>query len=147
MTARLKKCQPSTKLHSGLQLSNRRDGGTGRRSGLKIRRASALGGSSPPPGTKVLALAVESAQNVDRATSQQAPCRQLREDGAPRNIAPGFHQKSVQPECTAAAHQQLHTQSASLSEEGHANQSDQQCARRTSYNAPHPPRCVDKPSS
>ena len=29
----------------------RRDGGTGRRSGLKIRRASALGGSTPPPGT------------------------------------------------------------------------------------------------
>src|SRR5438270_14007928 len=29
-----------------------RDGGTGRRSGLKIRRASALGGSTPPPGTK-----------------------------------------------------------------------------------------------
>jgi hypothetical protein len=28
-----------------------RDGGTGRRSGLKIRRASALGGSTPPPGT------------------------------------------------------------------------------------------------
>src|SRR5208282_417700 len=28
-----------------------RDGGTGRRSGLKIRRASALGGSIPPPGT------------------------------------------------------------------------------------------------
>ena len=31
--------------------SIRRDGGTGRRSGLKIRRASALGGSIPPPGT------------------------------------------------------------------------------------------------
>src|SRR5271165_2539507 len=30
-----------------------RDGGTGRRSGLKIRRASALGGSIPPPGTNV----------------------------------------------------------------------------------------------
>src|SRR5271167_3392748 len=30
-----------------------RDGGTGRRSGLKIRRASALGGSIPPPGTKL----------------------------------------------------------------------------------------------
>ncbi len=29
-----------------------RDGGTGRRSGLKIRRASALGGSIPPPGTR-----------------------------------------------------------------------------------------------
>ena len=28
-----------------------RDGGTGRRSGLKIRRASARGGSTPPPGT------------------------------------------------------------------------------------------------
>ena len=27
-----------------------RDGGIGRRTGLKIRRASALGGSSPPPG-------------------------------------------------------------------------------------------------
>ena len=30
-----------------------RDGGTGRRSGLKIRRASALGGSIPPPGTNL----------------------------------------------------------------------------------------------
>src|SRR5580704_15315612 len=30
---------------------NRRDGGTGRRSGLKIRRPSGLGGSTPPPGT------------------------------------------------------------------------------------------------
>src|SRR6185312_14436777 len=29
----------------------RRDGGTGRRSGLKIRRPSGLGGSTPPPGT------------------------------------------------------------------------------------------------
>jgi hypothetical protein len=29
-----------------------RDGGTGRRSGLKIRRPSGLGGSTPPPGTK-----------------------------------------------------------------------------------------------
>ena len=29
-----------------------RDGGIGRRTGLKIRRASALGGSSPPPGTE-----------------------------------------------------------------------------------------------
>ena len=33
-----------------------RDGGTGRRSGLKIRRASALGGSIPPPGTKPIRL-------------------------------------------------------------------------------------------
>jgi hypothetical protein len=33
-----------------------RDGGTGRRSGLKIRRASALGGSTPPPGTTLLRL-------------------------------------------------------------------------------------------
>jgi hypothetical protein len=32
-------------------LSAGRDGGTGRRSGLKIRRASARGGSTPPPGT------------------------------------------------------------------------------------------------
>jgi hypothetical protein len=31
----------------------RRDGGTGRRSGLKIRRPSGLGGSTPPPGTKL----------------------------------------------------------------------------------------------
>src|ERR1700733_14335204 len=30
-----------------------RDGGTGRRSGLKIRRPSGLGGSTPPPGTTV----------------------------------------------------------------------------------------------
>ena len=33
-----------------------RDGGTGRRSGLKIRRASALGGSTPPPGTTICYL-------------------------------------------------------------------------------------------
>src|SRR5271165_1325311 len=31
-----------------------RDGGTGRRSGLKIRRPSGLGGSTPPPGTNRL---------------------------------------------------------------------------------------------
>ena len=31
-----------------------RDGGTGRRSGLKIRQASARGGSTPPPGTNYL---------------------------------------------------------------------------------------------
>ncbi len=30
----------------------RRDGGTGRRSGLKIRRPQRRGGSTPPPGTK-----------------------------------------------------------------------------------------------
>src|ERR1700745_2738831 len=36
--------------------TKRRDGGTGRRSGLKIRRASALGGSTPPPGTKAQQL-------------------------------------------------------------------------------------------
>ena len=30
-----------------------RDGGTGRRSGLKIRRPSGLGGSTPPPGTMI----------------------------------------------------------------------------------------------
>ena len=30
----------------------RRDGGTGRRSGLKIRRSQGRGGSTPPPGTK-----------------------------------------------------------------------------------------------
>src|SRR6185437_4954728 len=29
----------------------RRDGGTGRRSGLKIRRSQGRGGSTPPPGT------------------------------------------------------------------------------------------------
>src|SRR4051812_42169067 len=31
--------------------SHRRDGGTGRRNGLKIRRPSGHGGSTPPPGT------------------------------------------------------------------------------------------------
>ncbi len=31
----------------------RRDGGTGRRSGLKIRRGQPRGGSTPPPGTKI----------------------------------------------------------------------------------------------
>src|SRR6185437_15709072 len=31
-----------------------RDGGTGRRSGLKIRRGQPRGGSTPPPGTKIL---------------------------------------------------------------------------------------------
>src|SRR5438876_2041643 len=30
---------------------SRRDGGTGRRNGLKIRRPSGHGGSTPPPGT------------------------------------------------------------------------------------------------
>ena len=30
-----------------------RDGGTGRRSGLKIRRPQGHGGSTPPPGTKI----------------------------------------------------------------------------------------------
>ena len=35
---------------------NRRDGGTGRRSGLKIRRPSGLGGSTPPPGTSLNVL-------------------------------------------------------------------------------------------
>ena len=34
--------------------TNSRDGGTGRRSGLKIRRPSGLGGSTPPPGTSVI---------------------------------------------------------------------------------------------
>ncbi len=31
-------------------IRHRRDGGIGRRTGLKIRRASALAGSSPAPG-------------------------------------------------------------------------------------------------
>jgi hypothetical protein len=31
-----------------------RDGGTGRRSGLKIRRGQPRGGSTPPPGTKII---------------------------------------------------------------------------------------------
>ena len=34
-----------------------RDGGTGRRSGLKIRRPSGLGGSTPPPGPTTCTLA------------------------------------------------------------------------------------------
>src|ERR1700758_4949062 len=33
-----------------------RDGGTGRRSGLKIRRPSGLGGSTPPPGTSTFGV-------------------------------------------------------------------------------------------
>jgi len=33
-----------------------RDGGTGRRSGLKIRRSQGRGGSTPPPGTKLVYL-------------------------------------------------------------------------------------------
>ena len=37
---------------------SRRGGGTGRRSGLKIRRPSGLGGSTPPPGTKPKKLRV-----------------------------------------------------------------------------------------
>ena len=40
-------------LSSQLFTLPRRDGGTGRRSGLKIRRTSVLGGSTPPPGTKI----------------------------------------------------------------------------------------------
>src|SRR6516164_5677045 len=39
----------------------RRDGETGRRSGLKIRRPSGHGGSSPPPGTN--STSVPSTQN------------------------------------------------------------------------------------
>ncbi len=35
-----------------LESETRRDGGTGRRSGLKIRRGQPRGGSTPPPGTK-----------------------------------------------------------------------------------------------
>src|SRR5208282_4577336 len=38
------------RLASG-KIAASRDGGTGRRSGLKIRRPSGLGGSIPPPGT------------------------------------------------------------------------------------------------
>jgi hypothetical protein len=41
-------------LITGLAQSSRRDGGTGRRSGLKIRRGQPRGGSTPPPGTKIL---------------------------------------------------------------------------------------------
>src|ERR1700687_63237 len=37
-----------------LRMPPRRDGGTGRRSGLKIRRGQPHGGSIPPPGTKLL---------------------------------------------------------------------------------------------
>ena len=33
------------------KMMKRRDGGTGRRSGLKIRRGQGRGGSTPPPGT------------------------------------------------------------------------------------------------
>ena len=35
------------------KLNVRRDGGIGRRSGLKIRRPQGRGGSTPPPGTKI----------------------------------------------------------------------------------------------
>jgi hypothetical protein len=38
-------------LHLESTMSPRRDGGTGRRSGLKIRRGQPRGGSTPPPGT------------------------------------------------------------------------------------------------
>jgi hypothetical protein len=44
-----------------------RDGGTGRRSGLKIRRPSGLGGSTPPPGTT---LNPKSAQLVTQRCKQ-----------------------------------------------------------------------------
>src|SRR3954447_19913875 len=41
-----------------------RDGGTGRRSGLKIRRPSGLGGSTPPPGTMISKKLSESVKIV-----------------------------------------------------------------------------------
>ena len=41
-----------------------RDGGTGRRSGLKIRRPSGLGGSTPPPGTTAINLSIASQNAV-----------------------------------------------------------------------------------
>jgi hypothetical protein len=49
--AALQSLKSSIKLDSFAAYEPGRDGGTGRRSGLKIRRASALGGSTPPPGT------------------------------------------------------------------------------------------------
>src|SRR6185437_6207287 len=50
--------EPSNRsaLHPLIKSKMRRDGGTGRRSGLKIRRASARGGSTPPPGTTLESL-------------------------------------------------------------------------------------------
>ena len=59
MMGKLQSLKSSIKLDFSKTYDLSRDGGTGRRSGLKIRRASALGGSTPPPGTtacKVLIL-------------------------------------------------------------------------------------------
>jgi hypothetical protein len=49
--AALQSLKSSIKLDSFAAYDPGRDGGTGRRSGLKIRRPSGLGGSTPPPGT------------------------------------------------------------------------------------------------
>jgi tetratricopeptide (TPR) repeat protein len=53
-----------------------RDGGTGRRSGLKIRRASALGGSIPPPGTTDL-LSVLDAFHRSATLNPRTPLPEL----------------------------------------------------------------------
>jgi hypothetical protein len=52
-----------------------RDGGTGRRSGLKIRRPSGLGGSTPPPGTKFQSSEICHVQ-MRREAEDRATCLQ-----------------------------------------------------------------------
>src|SRR5258706_7560213 len=47
-----------------------RDGGIGRRSGLKIRRWQHCGGSSPPPGTKAASNQVQTNPSKSRRTQQ-----------------------------------------------------------------------------
>src|SRR5580658_8051949 len=46
-----------------------RDGGTGRRSGLKIRRGQPRGGSTPPPGTNCLLCESFSSIDISAALS------------------------------------------------------------------------------
>jgi ribosomal protein S27AE len=52
-----------------------RDGGTGRRSGLKIRRPSGLGGSTPPPGTNLTFLVSDGILvRQEAARERYSPC-------------------------------------------------------------------------
>ena len=52
-----------------------RDGGTGRRSGLKIRRPSGLGGSTPPPGTNLFNQLTEEGGLAAISSASDCNCR------------------------------------------------------------------------
>src|SRR4030081_1777452 len=66
-----KKCASLLKL---LFAPESRDGGTGRRSGLKIRRPSGLGGSTPPPGTNVFNQLIEEGGAVEISSASDCNC-------------------------------------------------------------------------